>query len=179
VKITFWRQPDSEFKRKVAIMMLRGSPAAWQDPLPAPKGAAFAPQPSAERESTIEGCLETIRLAAPGLQVERADFESPEKRFALAERFEAALGFKKPPQPAPEVSDEEAGVPPPVAKASMFSEKAALYIISAAFFESRAGIRSKHRPPRGGQLKAGLKARPLTLDFPGIRGRFDPHRRIQ
>lgn len=94
VKITFWRQPDSDFKRQVVLMMLRGEPAAWGDPPPGKFGIGLEASP--ERGSTIAGCLEVIRSAAPGLAVTESDFESARSRLIVAEKFEAAIRPKEP-----------------------------------------------------------------------------------
>lgn len=123
VKIVFWRQPDSEFKRKVVVMMLKGSAMAWDDPLPA--GGAFESQVSAERESTIEGCLEAIRAAAPALPVGRADFESAPSRIALANRFAASIAGNRPPASAADREDsaDEVDAAPAVTRASISHSK--------------------------------------------------------
>jgi hypothetical protein len=112
VKGVFWRHPDTDpFKRKVAIMMLKGSSVAWGDP--DPDGLpSDDPQNPAERPATIQGCLEAIHAAAPDLKVDPAELSTREGRIALAAKFATSVGLEDMLKPHRESEDAAANGDP-------------------------------------------------------------------
>ena len=116
VKGIFWRHEDSPFKRKVAVMMLRGSAEAWGDPDPdgIPPVEPMRPE---ERRATIVGCIEEIHAAAPELELSEKDFQNYTTRSALAERFADRVGLSAMLHPVSTADEEEsAKTTPGVAK---------------------------------------------------------------
>jgi hypothetical protein len=127
VKDLFWRHLDTDpFKRKVAIMMLKGSSVAWGDLDPDGFPSDDSQNP-AERPATIQGCLEAIHAAAPDLKVDPAEFATRETRVALAARFATGVGLEAMLSPHQESddppADETSGTPQAAAQASAMQTK--------------------------------------------------------